>query len=233
MGILVGYASGNRFRVVYADGDDEWGVFKNGFKNLDLEDGGQRRLQWFDFRIDELKAIGNDGSGKKIEKSQSEGRPSKTKSNEDAQVPNRNNKGTPFWLQADPKRSIPTTTAFSAAFYACTKFDASKDEEWDERSLMSPRRPDRKPADDRGTAFEMSEKEKCTDVMVGKKTISPNRSKRLLEEVDGTHEALKVLKKKKKQNKVVWERFYPHWIVIKGPSRKGIFFECRNTNDPS
>lgn len=58
MGILVEYQFGNKFRVAYADGDDEWGVFQDEFTAFDLVDGGRRRVEWFDLSSRDLKAAG-------------------------------------------------------------------------------------------------------------------------------------------------------------------------------
>ena len=42
------------------DGDDEWGSFVKEFTAFDLEDGGQRKIAWFDLRRDGLKAAGKE-----------------------------------------------------------------------------------------------------------------------------------------------------------------------------
>eukprot|EP00210_Caulerpa_lentillifera_P006970 g6665.t1 len=62
LGIISEYAKGNRFKIVYMDGDDEWGVFstEQDFKVFRLEDGGDRLIQWFDLNIKELRAAGED-----------------------------------------------------------------------------------------------------------------------------------------------------------------------------
>lgn len=67
LGVISEYAKGNRFRLVYMDGDDEWGVFlqEQDFKVFQLEDGGSRLIHWFDLNFKDLRAAGEDSKNNK------------------------------------------------------------------------------------------------------------------------------------------------------------------------
>ena len=64
LGIIVNYQKGQKFQIKYMDGDDEWGTFVKEFTAFDLEDGGQRKIAWFDLRRDGLKAAGKEPSAR-------------------------------------------------------------------------------------------------------------------------------------------------------------------------